>query len=283
MRVWAFALLLAACGAVPASADSATFIEAPVLLRRSNNSVTVVRCSIEVEGSARPTIVFLIDGTPSNQFPMVQCNSEYVLRYELEDSSVPRHCTGSNGNHIRHQALHVRTCSGDQSAYNPINIQCRVSSGVQALNTVFSPTMRLSYNQQQSPRLDLALTNETATFLSQPVCPEQGLGVLSLRSTLAPTTVPTPTTSQPTPQSSATPLPSISPTPAASALPGENDLLSRLSEGQLRLIIYVASGVAAFFAILVVCLVFVLCCIVMKKNRMQKAMPMRQRRRDVGR
>lgn len=276
MKVWALALLLAVCGAVPAIADTATFIEGPVLLRRSNSSLTVVRCSIEVEGTAKPSIVFLIDGTQSNTIPPMQCNSEFVQTYELEDQSVPRQCVGSgNGKNRRHQALYIRTCPGDQSTFNPITIQCRVNSAQEsALNTVLSTRMTLIYNQQLGHRLD---SNESVVFLSQSVCPGEGLGVLQLPP-VDPTT-PTPATSQPNPQPTATPLPSSPPTPTTEE---DTDLLSRLSEGQLKLIIYVAAGVAAFFALLVVCLVFVLCCIIMKKSRMRKAVPMRQGRRSVG-
>lgn len=281
MALWTLALLLAACGLVPATADSVKFIEDPVLLR-FNQSRTVVRCSIEVEGGVRPRIDFYIDGVLSHISPFLRCNSERVQRYELENGSVPKRC-GDNGQTKLHQALSIRTCSSDSSSFNNITIQCRVHSDIDTtVNGTTSSVMNLSYNQRREPRLDL-LHGKLVMFLSTPVCPGEDLGKLSLQS--LPPTYPTPTsvvvvasTSQSYAQPTATPSPSLlsqSP-PATNVNP-----LDQLSEGQLKLIIYVATGVAAFFALLVVCLVFVLCCIVMKKHRMLKAVPLRQGRRDA--
>ena len=281
MALWTLALLLAACRLVPATANSVKFIEGPVLLR-FNQSRTVVRCSIEVEGGVRPRIDFYIDGVPAHISPYLSCNSESVLRYELENGFVPRECEGSNEQtRIRHQALFISTCSSDPSSFNTTTIQCRVHSDKDpTVNGTASSRMNLSYNQRREPRLD-PQPGELVKFLPGPVCPGEDLGKLSLESpppTASSTSaVVVPSSSQFYAQPTATPSPSGLPPPPTMT----NNPLDQLGEGQLKLIIYVATGVAAFFALLVVCLVFVLCCIVLKKHRILKAAPLRQGRREA--
>ena len=281
MALWTLALLLAACGLVPATANSVKFIEGPVLLR-FNHSRTVVRCSIEVEGGVRPRIDFYIDDEPAHISPYLSCNSGSVLRYELENRSVPRECEGSNEQTRIHQALFISTCSSDPSSFNTITIQCRVHSDIDpTVNGTASSRMSLSYNQRREPCLD-PQPGELVNFFHKPVCPGEDLGKLCLES-LPPTASSTsavvvPSSSQSYAQPTATPSSSGLPQPSTMINVNPPD---QLGEGQLKLIIYVATGVAAFFALLVVCLVFVLCCIVLKKHRMLKAAPLRQGRREA--
>ena len=288
--MWTLVLLLAACGAISASANSVDFIEGPVLLPSCSASQTVVRCSIEVDGIVTPRIDFYINGELSRNSRYLRCNSENVRRYELENDSVPKTCTVNNtaGERRRrvHQTMFIRTCPSDPSSFSVI-IQCIVYSNMYpAVNGTASNKMNLTYNERQEPRLD-PVGNKPVRFLNDPVCPGEDLGRISLesQSSLSPsrcTTSASPIIETPSTTSPLGTQTSVIPTPNSSSPPPLTTSSGPLTEGQLMLIIYIATGVAAFFALLVVCLIFMLCCIVTKKHRMQKAGPLRQGRRDVG-
>lgn len=272
--MWTLALFLAAFGAVPVSADTAKFIEGPVLLS-FNRSHTVVRCSIEVTGEVSPRIDFYINGTLSSKYPQLSCNSEYMHPYQLENGSVPKQCTVTTEGETkrrRHQAMAIRTCP--DTPFYPITIQCLVHSDIEpAVNGTESNTMQLSYNKRGEPCLNAG--QKDVIFMPVPVCPGEDLGKICLHTSPSPP--------PPQPSSTQPPVtPTASPTPLLPTTGG--DASGQLSEDKLMLIIYVASGAAAFFALLVICLVGMLCCMVMKKHHMQKAAaPLSQGRRgEVG-
>ena len=292
MAVWTLALLLAACGAILVRANSVEFIEGPVLLPSCSASQTVVRCSIEVDGIVTPRIDFYINGELSRNYGYLRCNSEDVQRYVLENNSVPKTCTVNDtaGETRRrlHQTMFIRTCPSDPSSFSSIVIQCIVhSDAVPAVNGNASKRMNLTYNERLKPRLD-PQPGEFVMFLDDPVCPGEDLGIISLESQTSPfpsrctTSTAGPITETPIPTSPPGTQTSVTPTPSSSSPPPLTTSSGLLTKGQLMLIIYIATGVAAFFALLVVCLIFMLCCIVTKKHRMQKAVPLRQGRKDVG-
>ena len=270
--MWTLALLLAACGAILVRANSVEFIEGPVLLPSCSASQTVVRCSIEVDGIVTPRIDFYINGELSRNYGYLRCNSEDVQRYVLENNSVPKTCTvndtaGETKRRV-HQAMFIRKCPSDPSSFSSVTLQCIVHSNTDpAVNGIASNKMNLVYNKQLEPHLD-PHPGEVVIFLNDPVCPGEDFGRFSLvsQSSVTPercTSVdtPNPTILPSTSWSSTLTPPLSSPSPANPKT--SSDPPDPVREGQVMLIIYVSTGVAAFFTLLVVCVVFMLCLVFM--------------------
>ena len=232
----------------------------------------------------------VIPFSPDNSFQAGECgNSTYRIRHQV---FFVRTCSGD--------PTYTRFIDN-------IVVQCAPSSTAVNLTATSNRVKLTYNERHEPRIVPETVSLESLRVQERPVCPGEPVGVLSLQSPvsivsptstikevdstsltqtstsfIASTGTSTPTRTIPGPFGSSpdappTQSPSASTTPPSSSNPSgsptpnngnqNGDSPSTFTEEELKLIIFVATGVAVFFAGVVVCLLCVLCCVLTKRRK----------------
>ena len=235
------------------------FIEDPVLLEYNSTHVRV-RCTVELpqDNNDSPRIEFLFNGKKRSAFNRIQCMPEGAFEdvFHPENNYQTQQCFSPGNARRRWIAFNIATCSA--AMVNGTRLSCYIQSQNRT-----SGSSILLFDQGGHPSLNPV--SDVAT-LNESICTGLEVGVLSFTDIGSAEGSPTPSRA---PSSTPSPTPSqsiASPSPSPTA---EGDTTGSDSQdvNRLKTIIYLAAGVAGFFALLVICLLTILCVIVFKKRQ----------------